>query len=280
MPPLSPHPPTRAGPLPGSPSWPRGRNARRRLPVTPALEHRPPRAAGLGRSAGGALRGAVGGGFWHFLGAANGLILGSENGNVGDGAAPHPLPPSSPALREAVPQAQMAEWGQGDLRWVEEREDGANVNNWQWTERDAASWSKGKFCEFLVGIVVESEAGHCQISELKQLEGEAFYSNGKGKLIFFYEWNIKLGWKGNRGLRGQVNMSKKKGDGDILKDLMKAASTTKVRDVFGDYLKALKTGLVSSIIGCKDSHCGAAHDRLFDTAVEQLYNIFTVKDVK
>lgn len=37
-------------------------------------------------------------------------------------------------------------------------------------------------------------------------------------------------------------MSKKKGDRDILKDLMKAASTTKVRDVFGDYLKALKTG--------------------------------------
>lgn len=74
------------------------------------------------------------------------------------------------------------------------------------TKRDAASWSKGKFCEFLVGIVVESEAGHCQISELKQLEGEASYSKGKGKLIFFYEWNIKLGWKGNRGLRGQVGL--------------------------------------------------------------------------
>lgn len=77
------------------PSRPRRRNARRRLPVTPALEPRPPRAAGLGRSAGGALRGAVGGGFWHFLGAANGLTLDSENGNVCDGAAPHPLPPSS-----------------------------------------------------------------------------------------------------------------------------------------------------------------------------------------
>ncbi|XP_024900867.1 uncharacterized protein AHSA2P isoform X1 [Pteropus alecto] len=195
MPPLSPHPPTRAGPLPGSPSWPRGRNARRRLPVTPALEHRPPRAAGLGRSAGGALRGAVGGGFWHFLGAANGLILGSENGNVGDGAAPHPLPPSSPALREAVPQAQMAEWGQGDLRWVEEREDGANVNNWQWCGRAAAR-----------GLVPSEPPGRT------------------------------------------VNMSKKKGDGDILKDLMKAASTTKVRDVFGDYLKALKTEFTVGMI--------------------------------
>lgn len=73
-------------------------------------------------------------------------------------------------------------------------------------ERDITSWSKGNFHQFLVGIVVESEAGRCQISELKQLEGEASCSNRKGKTIFFYEWNIKLGWKGNGGLRGQVGL--------------------------------------------------------------------------
>jgi len=39
-----------------------------------------------------------------------------------------------------------------------------------------------------------------------------------------------------------VNVSKKKGDGDILKDLMKTAGTAKVREALGDYLKALKTG--------------------------------------
>lgn len=37
-------------------------------------------------------------------------------------------------------------------------------------------------------------------------------------------------------------MSKKKGDGDILKDLRKTAGTAKVREALGDYLKALKTG--------------------------------------
>lgn len=37
-------------------------------------------------------------------------------------------------------------------------------------------------------------------------------------------------------------MSKKKGDGDVLKDLMKTAGTAKVREALGDYLKALKTG--------------------------------------
>uniref|UniRef100_A0A2I3GMY3 Activator of Hsp90 ATPase AHSA1-like N-terminal domain-containing protein n=1 Tax=Nomascus leucogenys TaxID=61853 RepID=A0A2I3GMY3_NOMLE len=93
----------------------------------------------------------------------------------------------------------MAKWGQGDPRWiVEEREDGTNVNNWHWCERDATSWSKGKFQELLVGIVVENDAGRGEISELKQVEGEASCSSHKGKLIFFYEWNIKLGWKGNK----------------------------------------------------------------------------------
>jgi hypothetical protein len=39
-----------------------------------------------------------------------------------------------------------------------------------------------------------------------------------------------------------VNVSKKKGDGDILKDLMKTAGIAKVREALGEYLKALKTG--------------------------------------
>ena len=69
------------------------------------------------------------------------------------------------------------------------------------TERDATSWSKGRLRELLVGITVENEAGRCEISELKQVEGEASCSSRKGKLIFFYEWNIKLGWKGNKGSR-------------------------------------------------------------------------------
>lgn len=73
------------------------------------------------------------------------------------------------------------------------------------TERDATSWSKAKLQEVLVGIVVENEAGRCETSELKQVEGEASCSSRKGKLIFFYEWNIKLGWKGN-GVGGMVGL--------------------------------------------------------------------------
>ncbi|XP_016050917.1 activator of 90 kDa heat shock protein ATPase homolog 2 [Erinaceus europaeus] len=225
----------------------------------------------------------------------------------------------------------MAKWGQGDPRWiVEQREDGTNVNNWHWTERDATSWSKGKLQEFLVGIVVENEAGRCEISELKQVEGEASCSSRKGKLIFFYEWNIKLGWKGTVKVSGakhkglieipnlseenevddtEVNVSKKKGDGDMLKDLMKTAGTTKVREALEDYLKALKTEFTVGMIlptktmvtqeltvkrklsentfqasspvalGVRIPTVALHMTELFDTAVEHLYNIFTVKDL-
>ncbi|XP_029087910.1 putative activator of 90 kDa heat shock protein ATPase homolog 2 isoform X3 [Monodon monoceros] len=227
----------------------------------------------------------------------------------------------------------MAKWGQGDPRWiVEEREDGTNVNNWHWTERDATSWSKGKLRELLVGIAVENEAGRCEISELKQVEGEASCSSRKGKLIFFYEWNIKLGWKGiikesgakHKGLieipnlseenevdDTEVNVSKKKGDGNILKDLMKTAGTAKVREALGDYLKALKTEFTMGMIlptkamatqeltvkrklsettlqiqasspvalGVRIPTVALHMTELFDTAIEQLYRIFTVKDL-
>ncbi|XP_053445518.1 putative activator of 90 kDa heat shock protein ATPase homolog 2 isoform X2 [Nycticebus coucang] len=227
----------------------------------------------------------------------------------------------------------MAKWGQGDPRWiVEEREYGTNVNNWHWTERDATTWSKGKLQELLVGIAVENEAGCCEISELKQVEGEASCSSRKGKLIFFYEWNIRLGWKGiikesgvkHRGLIEipnlseenevddyEVNVSKKKGDGDILKHLMKTAGTAKAREAVGDYLKALKTEFTMGMIlptkgmanqeltvkrklieptsqvqassllalGVRIPTVALYMMELFDTTVEQLYSIFTVKEL-
>ncbi|NXL47202.1 AHSA2 ATPase, partial [Podilymbus podiceps] len=158
----------------------------------------------------------------------------------------------------------MAKWGQGDPRWiVEERADATNVNNWHWTERDATGWSKSKLKEVLVGLVVESEVGRCEISDLKHVEGEASCNSRKGKLIFFYEWNLRLSWKGTVKESGEkhkgsveipnlseenevddteINVSKKKGEGDVLKDLMRTEGTAKVREALRDYLKALKTG--------------------------------------
>ncbi|KAI7804560.1 activator of 90 kda heat shock protein ATPase-like protein 1 [Triplophysa rosa] len=89
----------------------------------------------------------------------------------------------------------MAKWGEGDPRWiVEERADATNVNNWHWTERDATNWSSEKLKELLMGLRVESDDGMCEITEFSKVEGEASINNRKGKLIFFYEWNLKATW--------------------------------------------------------------------------------------
>ncbi|VFV33432.1 Hypothetical predicted protein [Lynx pardinus] len=218
----------------------------------------------------------------------------------------------------------MAKWGQGDPRWiVEEREDGTNVNNWHclgmWipagasihgssflvpgrTERDATSLSKGKLRDLLVGIVVENETGHRMISELKQVEESGAKHKGLIEILSLSEENEVDDT--------EMNVSKKKGDGDIRKDLMKTAGTAKVREALGDYMKALKTGFSCSFhasgrysveyedillsfgtstlleiqassptgLGVRIPTVTLHMTELFDPTVEQLYSIFTVKD--
>ncbi|XP_018430445.1 PREDICTED: activator of 90 kDa heat shock protein ATPase homolog 1 [Nanorana parkeri] len=93
----------------------------------------------------------------------------------------------------------MAKWGQGDPRWiVEQRADATNVNNWHWTERDATAWSNDKLKELFLAVSVAGGEGECEVTEVSKMEGEASINNRKGKLIFFYEWDIKLSWKGER----------------------------------------------------------------------------------
>ncbi len=77
------------------------------------------------------------------------------------------------------------------------------------TERDATSWSSEKLKELLMGLQVENEEGKCEITEVSKVEGEASINNRKGKLIFFYEWNLKAAWGGEeRDLDQRMNMAK------------------------------------------------------------------------
>lgn len=39
-------------------------------------------------------------------------------------------------------------------------------------------------------------AGICEVKTLSKVDGEASANNRKGKLIFFYEWNITGEWSG------------------------------------------------------------------------------------
>lgn len=47
-----------------------------------------------------------------------------------------------------------------------------------------------------MGLQVENDEGKCEVTEVSKVEGEASINNRKGKLIFFYEWNLKAKWKG------------------------------------------------------------------------------------
>ncbi|XP_060789036.1 activator of 90 kDa heat shock protein ATPase homolog 1b [Neoarius graeffei] len=164
----------------------------------------------------------------------------------------------------------MAKWGEGDPRWiVEERADATNVNNWHWTERDATNWSSEKLKELLVGLQVENDEGKCEITEVSKMEGEASINNRKGKLIFFYEWNLKAKWKGtsNSGIKykGEIdvpNLSDENDEDDLdisvslckdepdtpLFTLMKNEGAQKVREALSSYVELLKTEFTQGMI--------------------------------
>ena len=88
----------------------------------------------------------------------------------------------------------MAKWDERDPRWiVEERDDAKNVNNWHWTERDVTDWSKETLKKLFTGVKLgSSEETLVTITEVSKLTGEASINNRKAKLLFFYDWTIKL----------------------------------------------------------------------------------------
>ncbi|XP_020297214.1 activator of 90 kDa heat shock protein ATPase homolog 1 isoform X2 [Pseudomyrmex gracilis] len=59
----------------------------------------------------------------------------------------------------------------------------------------------------------------CKISEMEKCEGEAVANNRKGKLIFFYEWNIVLKWisngKSSKKIEGKINIPNLSEENDI-----------------------------------------------------------------
>lgn len=92
----------------------------------------------------------------------------------------------------------MAKWGEGDPRWiVEERPDATNVNNWHWTEKNATPWSKERINSLFDDFSIKHDSKpNCRVVKVDKIDGEATANNRKGKLIFFYEWNVVLQWEG------------------------------------------------------------------------------------
>uniref|UniRef100_A0A3Q3X5E1 Activator of Hsp90 ATPase AHSA1-like N-terminal domain-containing protein n=1 Tax=Mola mola TaxID=94237 RepID=A0A3Q3X5E1_MOLML len=88
-------------------------------------------------------------------------------------------------------------WGEGDPRWiVEARADATNVNNWHWSARMSTNATATATILCCLGVRVEGPEGFCQLTDVSKLDGEASINNRKGKLIFFYEWQLRASWLG------------------------------------------------------------------------------------
>lgn len=166
----------------------------------------------------------------------------------------------------------MAKWGEGDPRWiVEERPDATNVNNWHWSEKDASGWSKAKLKGLLIGLSFDGEEGSCAVEEVVSCTGEATASNRKGRLIFFYEWNIKLKWNGtvlddNKKFSGEIEIPNLSEENDIdeinvivtvtkvsktsqkLKELVHKVAPDTIRDQLAEYVRCLKEEYSQNLI--------------------------------
>ncbi|XP_033505064.2 activator of 90 kDa heat shock protein ATPase homolog 1-like [Epinephelus lanceolatus] len=164
----------------------------------------------------------------------------------------------------------MAKWGQGDPRWiVEQRADATNVNNWHWTERDVSGWSSERLRQLLLAVRVEGPEGVAQLTDINKLEGEASINNRKGKLFFFYEWQLRASWLGtsSAGLkyRGTLDVSNLSDENDMddldisvslskdqpdtpLLNLMRKSGVQEVRRVLGEYVLQLKSEFSQGMI--------------------------------
>jgi len=177
----------------------------------------------------------------------------------------------------------MAKWGEGDPRWiVEERPDGTNVNNWHWTEKNADQWSKAKIKELFTNHIIEDpKVGNVVIEEVEKIDGEARANNRKGKLIFFYEWEITLKWKGNvngkdtevtgkieipnlseehsdmKDVDVDVSLTSKGVESDMIKEMMRKGEGAKqIRILLESYVSQLKTEYTGGLILPKKGDSG------------------------
>ncbi|KAK3912636.1 Activator of 90 kDa heat shock protein ATPase-like protein 1 [Frankliniella fusca] len=194
----------------------------------------------------------------------------------------------------------MAKWGEGDPRWiVEERPDATNVNNWHWTEKNACQWSEDKLRELLKGFKIENDDASCELTEVEKLEGEAVANNRKGKLIFFYEWDIVLKWKGSMNdsdedVEGKVHIpnlseenkvdevdvnvtiEKNTDQGYRVKSFMMSVGTIKIRGQLGKYISALREEFSKGmILPKKTDDSGTINTK--DCAVNSLSSGFNIK---
>ena len=132
----------------------------------------------------------------------------------------------------------------------------------------------GHFQELFTNHIIDNpKVGNVVIEEVDKIEGEARANNRKGKLIFFYEWELTLKWKGHvngndKEVTGKIeipNLSEEHDDmddvdieislttkgpeADTLKEMLRKGEGAKeIRSILAEYVKALKNEYSQDLI--------------------------------
>jgi len=93
----------------------------------------------------------------------------------------------------------MAKWGEGDSRWiVEERNDGHNLNNWHWVEKNIMPWCKTEIGERFASLVIyNGPLGEFKFSGLNKIDGSICAHVRRGRRFVMYEYNMSFDWNGH-----------------------------------------------------------------------------------
>lgn len=62
-----------------------------------------------------------------------------------------------------------------------------------------------------MGLRIKNDIAEVWLVDLDKIEGDAVANNRKGKLIFFYEWDMTISWKGkvdgsDKEIEGKINI--------------------------------------------------------------------------
>merc|ERR1711939_133653 len=87
----------------------------------------------------------------------------------------------------------MAKFGEGDARWiVEDRADGANVNNWHWTEKDVMKPAEDRLTQM---VTSHEGPADCSFTGVEKFAGFIQLCNRKGVVKVQYTLEVELKFK-------------------------------------------------------------------------------------
>jgi len=145
----------------------------------------------------------------------------------------------------------MAKFGEGDPRWiVADRADGANVNNWHWTECNCTNWSKEKLTNLFSNLIFKEDSeSSLKTTKVDSIGGDVTVGTRKGKIYYIYELDIKITWEGTlkgKTYTGKIDMPSIESDESDFEVTVNSEEKSKESTIFTDYLKGSGISTIKS----------------------------------